>query len=77
MGTAPLTAPEAVGLKGTEPGAIHDALLAGLPYSALERFEKNTQLVGATVARVVGISPRTLVRRKQEKRLKPDESDRL
>lgn len=77
MNTASLTAPSSVGLSATEPGEIHAAILTGLPYKALVRFEKHTHFPGATIARAVGIPARTLIRRKQAKRLTPGESDRL
>lgn len=77
MSAATLSAPSSVGLKETEPAAIHAAILTGFPYKALEWFEKHTHFTSATIAQAVGIPARTLLRRKQEKKLTPEESDRL
>jgi putative toxin-antitoxin system antitoxin component (TIGR02293 family) len=77
VSSAVLTPPAALGLRKAEPESVHESILEGLPFSALERFEKQSQLPEDTIARVVGIPPRTLARRRGEKRLKPDESDRL
>lgn len=49
----------------------------GLSFSALERFQKNTALSTVDLAQVVQIPVPTLMRRKRQGRLQPDESDRL
>jgi putative toxin-antitoxin system antitoxin component (TIGR02293 family) len=49
----------------------------GLPYRALEAVKERLQLSDREIAQATGIHPRTLIRRKSEKRLRADESDRL
>lgn len=53
------------------------ALKAGLPYGSLVRFQKASRLPLIDVLKVVQIPPRTLARRKAQKRLTPAESERL
>lgn len=43
----------------------------GLPYSALERFQRNVALPIAEIAEQVQIPPRTLTRRRESGRLGP------
>lgn len=50
---------------------------AGFSFEALERLGKTTGLPLETLRVAVRIAPRTLTRRKKEKRLSPEESDRL
>jgi putative toxin-antitoxin system antitoxin component (TIGR02293 family) len=52
-------------------------LKAGLPFGSLTRFQKVSGLPINDVLRVVQIPPRTLARRKAQKRLTPAESERL
>lgn len=49
----------------------------GLPYRAYERLSRSLGASTDDVLRLVGISLRTLVRRKVEGRFSPEESDRL
>ena len=67
-------------LLGLEP-ADNAALVAwveeGLPYRALERLRSNIGLSREALADLVQIKPRTLDRRKEGGRLRPEESDRL
>jgi putative toxin-antitoxin system antitoxin component (TIGR02293 family) len=49
----------------------------GFPYSAIARFNRSSGLTLSQIARLVRIPPRTLIRRKAEGRLMPDESERL
>ena len=49
----------------------------GFAYSALVRFQKASSLPVGTIADLVGIPQRTLMRRKAKGRLLPDESERL
>ena len=48
-----------------------------LPYAALAAVAKRYRIPLATLARVIGLPERTLARRKKERRLRADESDRL
>lgn len=50
---------------------------AGFSFEALERLGKTTGLPLERLRVAVRIAPRTLTRRKKEKRLSPEESDRL
>ncbi len=50
---------------------------AGLPFSALEQVMARFGLGRQQVAEVLHLPERTLARRKRERRLQPDESDRL
>jgi putative toxin-antitoxin system antitoxin component (TIGR02293 family) len=55
---------------------IHRAR-AGLPYTALEAVGKRYAVPVARLAEILGIPARTLARRKKERRLSAEESDRL
>jgi putative toxin-antitoxin system antitoxin component (TIGR02293 family) len=49
----------------------------GFPYMALVRFHKHSGLTIGTIADMVHLPQRTLMRRKARGRLEPDESERL
>lgn len=49
----------------------------GLPFPSFERFLRNSGLTQEQLLDLVQIAPRTFMRRKQEGRLSPAESDRL
>lgn len=49
----------------------------GISFNEFEQLQAKLGVSTALLATVVGISERTLARRKQEGRLQPDESDRL
>lgn len=49
----------------------------GFPYTVLENLRENVGLSANEIAELVQINPRTLSRRKQEGRLRTDESDRV
>ncbi len=49
----------------------------GLPFSALDRFLGNSGLTQEQLLDLIGIAPRTFMRRKKQGRLSPTESDRL
>ena len=66
-----------LGLDVSDPIKVHAALLHGLPFSAVKKFEKATQMPRGEVAKLISMAPRTLARRQDEKRLQADESDRL
>lgn len=66
-----------LGLRDYEPLKIYERVRAGLSYSALERFQKNTSLGASELSALVQLPPRTLARRKAAGRLEPEESDRL
>jgi len=58
-------------------GELRDALRSGLPYASLSAVASGFAIEGPIVAAILGIPPRTLARRKKERRLSPEESDRL
>ncbi len=66
-----------LGLRTFDSAGLQDRVEAGLPYGALERFQSKLNLPTAEIARLLHIRMRTLSRRKEEGRLRPDESDRL
>lgn len=66
-----------LGLRDYEPLKIYDRVRAGLSFSTLVRFQRNTSLAPGDLFALVQLSPRTLARRKAAGRLEPDESDRL
>ena len=53
------------------------AIGSGFPFATLERVRQETGLPLERLAGSIGLSPRTLTRRKKEKRLSMAESDRL
>lgn len=50
---------------------------AGFPYTTLTNFQKRTRLPWAEISRFVAIPQRTLTRRQSQRKLQPDESDRV
>ena len=66
-----------LGLETYDTARLVNRIEAGLPMSALSHFIRNTALPSSTAARLVGLTARTLARRKLEKHLRADESDRL
>jgi putative toxin-antitoxin system antitoxin component (TIGR02293 family) len=57
--------------------AVINRARAGLPYAALEAVAKRYEVPVARLAQVLGLPARTLARRKKERRLSAEESDRL
>jgi putative toxin-antitoxin system antitoxin component (TIGR02293 family) len=53
------------------------AVRAGLTYAAVEQLQNHLEAPDALLARAMGISPRTLSRRREEGKLTTGESDRL
>ena len=53
------------------------AVRAGLPYAAVEQVQDHLEVPDDRLARALGISPRTLSRRRESGTLTTDESDRL
>lgn len=67
-----------LGFTINEPGALHRMVQEGLPYAALERFQRAADLTLGQIADLVAMNGRTLARRRHAReRLHPDESDRL
>jgi putative toxin-antitoxin system antitoxin component (TIGR02293 family) len=66
-----------LGLRNYEPLRIAARVRRGLPFSALERFQRNTALPADDLAELVRLPARTWARRKDAGKLEADESDRL
>ncbi|MFH1762850.1 MAG: antitoxin Xre-like helix-turn-helix domain-containing protein [Gemmatimonadota bacterium] len=66
-----------LGLRTFGTAELHSRLEEGLSYEALERLRRVLDLPLSRISELLQISPRTLARRKEAKRLQPDESDRL
>lgn len=56
---------------------LQEAIRSGLPFATLEALIQKLQLNISEAAEVLRIPARTMARRKREKRLPPDESDRV
>jgi len=56
---------------------LRGRILEGLPYAAAESVMLELDLDSVEMSEALNVSRRTLSRRKDEKRLHPDESDRL
>jgi putative toxin-antitoxin system antitoxin component (TIGR02293 family) len=59
---------------GSDPVA---AVRARLPYAAVEQLQNHLEAPDALLARAMGVSPRTLSRRREKGKLTTGESDRL
>jgi len=66
-----------LGLRTFETAELHSRLEDGLSYEALERLRKVLDLPLSAISELLRIPPRTLARRREAKRLQPDESNRL
>jgi len=66
-----------LGLKTYDTARLHHRVKEGLSFAALERLRRTMDLPAHTIAAVLHIPLRTLQRRKDEGRLRADESDRL
>ena len=66
-----------LGLPLSEQTRIPTLVRQGVPFALLERFQRNVRLSVEQIAGLVHIPPRTLTRRRQAGRLRPDEADRL
>ena len=56
---------------------LRERLREGLPYEAFEALSVGFRLSLRDLSTVLGVPERTLARRKLQRRLRPDESDRL
>lgn len=66
-----------LGLSTFESAQLHGRIEEGFSYEALERVRKALDVSLSQFAGLVRIPLRTLARRKEARRLQPDESDRL
>jgi putative toxin-antitoxin system antitoxin component (TIGR02293 family) len=68
---------ESLGLRADDLRHLLPRLRAGLPYAALVRFQRTSQLPLERITRVARIPARTLARRKAGNKLTGPESERL
>lgn len=66
-----------LGLEPADGASMVARVEEGFPYQALERLRGNVGLSREALAELVQIKPRTLDRRREGGRLRPEESDRL
>ena len=66
-----------LGLSAFDFPSVVKQIEKGLPFSALERFQRNTGLSTDHLVELLQIPRRTLARRKESGRFAPDESDRI
>lgn len=66
-----------LGVPTQELSELRHLIEKGLPFPALESVRDTLALSRAEVLDSLGITPRTLARRKKEQKLQPTESDRL
>ena len=66
-----------LGLRKFDTARLLERLNDGLSFASFDRFRQNIALSQEELATLVQISPRTLARRKAQKKLETDESDRL
>lgn len=69
--------PGVLGLDVQVPALVDDAVQQGLPYSAFEAMEGSLGITAVQLSQHIRIPSRTLSRRKHDKVLTPEESDRL
>ncbi len=68
---------EILGIKAVNPLQLVKAINRGFSFHTLENVKRKTGLPMESLAATIGISQRTLSRRKREKKLSSTESDRL
>jgi len=66
-----------LGMRTFDTQGLHEKVRRGLPFQTFQRFLRLTDLSAHTLAAILLIPARTLQRRKAQRRLQPDESDRL
>lgn len=71
------TVEKLLGIETTDNLKLAKKVEAGFSFEALERLGRATGLPLEKLRAAVRIAPRTLTRRKKEKKLSPEESDRL
>ncbi len=76
-GQGKYTAENLLGIETADNLKLAEKVEAGFSFAALERLGKTTGLSLERLRVAVRITPRTLTRRRKEKKLSPEESDRL
>ena len=61
----------------SERDELREIVRRGLPFGALETFVQTTSIPTTLIAKVLGLAPRTLARRKDQRLFTSVESDRL
>jgi putative toxin-antitoxin system antitoxin component (TIGR02293 family) len=76
---APIPTPlgENIGLRETDPHGLIETLKRGLPVAAFERLRSTLGVSKTELAKVIGISERTLARRLKAGRFSSEESERI
>src|SRR3712207_480805 len=77
MGPTGKIRPVVLGEAGGTSVQLIRAMSAGCPFEFLDKLSGSPGMSFETIAETVQIPPRTLSRRKVERRLQPDESERL
>lgn len=72
-----MTAADLLGVRTKNTLSLAKRVETGLSFGSLERLSKKSGLALDDIRGAVRISPRTFTRRRNEKRLTPEESDRL
>lgn len=73
----PYSAEKLLGLRVVDPVRLSRQIESGLKFETFERLSRSTGLSIDKLRPALRITPRTLTRRRNEKRLSPEESDRL
>jgi putative toxin-antitoxin system antitoxin component (TIGR02293 family) len=76
-GQGKYTVEKLLGIETADNLTLAKKVEAGFSFEALERLGKTTGLPLERLRVAIRIAPRTLTRRKKEKKLSPEESDRL
>ncbi len=76
-GKGKYTAENLLGIETADNLKLAEKVEVGFSFAALERLGKTTGLSLERLRVAVRITPRTLTRRRKEKKLSPEESDRL
>ncbi|HSB73494.1 MAG TPA: antitoxin Xre-like helix-turn-helix domain-containing protein [Candidatus Methylomirabilis sp.] len=66
-----------LGLPIQDTPALLQSVRKGIPYAALARLQRNLAFPLDQVASLMQVPARTLARRREERRLRPEESDKL
>ena len=66
-----------LGLATYDAVKLHERVERGLSFHALDKLRRVLDVPTSEFAELIWVAPRTLARRKEAKRLQPDESDRL
>jgi putative toxin-antitoxin system antitoxin component (TIGR02293 family) len=74
---APISYASRIGLRVYNELALADKVESGFSFAAFTRLQKAIEITANQLAELISITSRTLTRRKNKGRLRPDESERL